>query len=273
MKLIVVSEKDPAGNNMYDLLVKEFGFKEEGTFEEHKKYKKENFTLIKCKKDVLYLEYLNEFFQPELWIIGSRHKSSVERKTLSCHTPGNFCKAEAGGKEKQICYSPALYLRKALQTLEKEKPNGYETTLEVTHHGPSQMNAPCMFVEVGGSEKEWQDIEACRVVCKSIMSLDKIDEKEKSKDSEQSAIETFAGFGGPHYAPRFTKLTLEGKAIGHIIPQYNIDEASEEMIIESINKTIPKPETAIIEWKGLNSAQRQKLIQIFEKNKIKWIKT
>lgn len=261
MKLIVAAEKDIAASNMHELFVKEFGFQEDGEFEGHAKYKKDDFVLIKCKKDILHTDYLNEFFNPKIWICASRHKSEGERKTLSCHTPGNFSKAEAGGKEKELCYAPALYLRKALRSLEKENKQDYEVTLEVTHHGPSDMNAPCLFVEVGGSEKEWNDIEACRTVCKAILSLDKVDDSE-----------SYAGFGGPHYAPKFTKLVLQGYAVGHIMPQYNVDDVDEEMILQAVEKTVPKANKAIIEWKGLKSSQRQKIISVLEKNNIEWKK-
>jgi D-aminoacyl-tRNA deacylase len=267
MKLIVTSEQDTAGSNMYELLFKEFGFQEDGEFEGNKKYKKNDFVLIKIKKKIIDIEHLPEFFKPEIYICASKHKAEKRIKSLTVHTPGNWGKADYFGQPKSICTNPALFVKKALLSLKENKQknselNGFEVTLEVTHHGPSIMNAPVMFVEVGSCEEDWKNIDACRCVCNAILSL----------DSAETA-DVYVGFGGPHYAPNFTKIIFESNvAISHIIPKHYVDEVDEKLIIESFDKTFPKTNKALLDWKGLTGEQRQKLIRIFEKNNIEYKK-
>jgi D-aminoacyl-tRNA deacylase len=81
------------------------------------------------------------------------------------------------------------------------------------------------------------------------------------------------GIGGPHYCPEFTKLQLNSNvAISHIIPKY-VAPITEEMIKQAWEKTQEEPDFAIVDWKGLGkSEERQKVIEILEKNYISWKK-
>jgi D-aminoacyl-tRNA deacylase len=257
MELIVTSQQDPAGTNMYNLLAKEFGFVQDGEFDGRPMYKKEHYVLINVKKTVLELEYLNEHFSPEIYLVGSKHKSEKKVKSLTCHTPGNWSKADFGGNEKELCVSHPLYLHAVLQELKKFPDPEYIKCYEVTHHGPSSMNAPILFAEVGGSEEEWNNIDACRAVCNALLAQPMLSEAHVAN-----------GFGGPHYAPNFSKLTHT--AIGHICPKYQLDNVDDEIVIQSFEKTFPRAKFAVIDWKGCTKEQRDKLISIFEKNHIEW---
>ncbi len=44
----------------------------------------------------------------------------------------------------------------------------YEVSYECTHHGPS-LNVPAMFVELGSSEKQWNDSRAAEAVAHAAM--------------------------------------------------------------------------------------------------------
>jgi len=259
MELIVTSQQDTAGTNIYNLFAKEFGFVQDGEFDGKPTYKKEDYVLINIEKPIIELEYLNNHFSPEIYLVGSKHQSAEKIKSLTCHTPGNWSKAEFGGKERELCVSPPLYLHAVLQELKKFPDEEYIKCYEVTHHGPSSMNAPILFAEVGGTEEEWKNIDACRAVCKALLAQPKLTEAHIAN-----------GFGGPHYAPAFSKLTHT--AIGHICPKYQLDNIDEEMVLLSFQKTFPRAKFAVIDWKGCNSEQRDKLISIFEKNNIVWKK-
>jgi D-aminoacyl-tRNA deacylase len=264
MKIIITSEKDIAGCNMYELFIKEFGFKQEGTFEGFDTYKKDDILLIKTHKEIADLEHLSKDFKPSLYICASRHRSEKEVKSLTVHVSGNWGEVGYHGQEKKICFADALAMRKALIKLTENPIEGFEITLEVTHHGPSEMNAPILFVEVGSSEEQWRNIDACRAVCKAILAAG----TETKKD-----VEIYAGFGGPHYAPNFTKAVLNGNiAIGHIIPKHYMDSVDERQIMEAVTKTVGCSK-ALLDWKGLSGEQRDRLISVLEKNKIEYKKT
>jgi len=260
MKLIVTSKEDIASTNMYKLFISEFGFVEDGTYDEFTKYNKDDFVLIHTKKGLVEIEELCNSFTPEVYICASRHRSEKGNPSLTVHYTGNWNNADYGGSPKSVNLAPACYGKKALQSINAVP--GFDITLEVTHHGPTAMNAPLLFIEVGSSENEWNNLDACRSICKAILSLDSV-----------SDCETVVGFGGPHYAPNFTKVMLNSNyAIGHMCPKHFCDSLSEEVVMDAINKTIPKPSFAVIDWKGTTSDQRAHIISILDKNNVEWKK-
>src|SRR3989344_4165802 len=81
------------------------------------------------------------------------------------------------------------------------------------------------------------------------------------------------GFGGNHYSPRFQKMIeTQNYAFGHICPKHKLDSLDDNMILEMINKTVPKPEQAVLDWKGMNSSQRKNIIDLLERNGINWVR-
>jgi len=251
MKLIVYSSDDIAGGNIARILESEFK--------------------LKKKVDIVEVEgnLKNETtfpHTPEVCIVASRHKSESGKPTLTCHATGNFGKAEMGGSDGRLQLTNALYLRKALLLL-KEKQQKYglphDVSLEVTHHGPTDLPFPLLYVEVGSSEEQWNNMVACRAVAEVINKL---------YVGEPETTNVAVGFGGPHYAPNFTEIT-KNIALGHIMPKHAMGYASREMINQMIEKTTPKPELAVLDWKGLKSEEKQKISKILEELHIPWKKT
>lgn len=255
MKLIAISEKDIASKNIGKFLLSNYDFVKNGDFFEYKDIK-----LIKCTETVLELDYL-EKYDPELLVIASPHKAASGKPSLTCHVPGNWSKAKYGGESKKLSIAPALYIRQILLNFKEANIEGFDVSLEVTHHGPS-IEIPVMFVEVGSSEKQWNNLNVCEKTAEVIMST-LINEIEK--------VPIAIGFGGTHYGAKFTKL-IDKVAFGHICPKYAVDSLDEKMILQAYHKTLPKPEKALLDWKGLKSKQREKIIQILERNKISWEK-
>src|SRR3990172_914331 len=205
MKLLVVSKSNPASNNIGKFLKESPGVRIETT-----------------QKNVLELDYLaTKKPKPELILVASTHRSEAGIPALTVHPTGNWDRADLGGKPKTLSIAPALYLSEGLRLMRDAKENlklPYEVTLECTHHGPT-FSLPVMFCEVGSSEEQWKDLKACEVVANVMTVL--------SKEVPQK-VDVAVGFGGPHYAPRFTKGVLDGKfAVGHICPGYNIDAIDE----------------------------------------------
>ncbi len=206
----------------------------------------------------------------DLIIVASRHKSESKMPTLCVHSPGNFNDARLGGNERILSIAPALYTREAIIEFKKQQEqqqsiSEYDVTLEATHHGPT-LNLPIMFVEVGGSEEQWNDLNACEAAANVIKHLYYADLNIENKNKVKVAI----GIGGNHYASKFTKILLnENIAFGHIMPKYNFNE---EMIEQMLSKTIPKPDIALIDWNGLNSEQRKKAVNKLEQTNLEWRK-
>ena len=258
MKLIVIAKGNLASTNIGKILK-----------EKHPKLKGAEY--FEIKDNVLDLDKYEKDFQklkPELIIVASTHRSKAGVPMLNAHAPGNWESADLGGKPKTLSIAPALYVRTAVlefQKLKRERKalEKYEVGMEVTHHSPT-IPFPVMFIEVGSSEKEWSDTMACAAAADVCYKL---------ATEAPEKVPVAIGFGGGHYAPQFNKRIFREKiAFGHICPKHHADTLDEDMILQAFNKTIPKPDFAAIEWKGLKGPQRPKIIEVLEKNKISWKK-
>ncbi|MBR9679619.1 MAG: D-tyrosyl-tRNA(Tyr) deacylase [Candidatus Altiarchaeota archaeon] len=192
----------------------------------------------------------------DLILVASSHKSVSERPSLTAHSPGNWGTADFGGNDKTLSISPALYVSEAIRKFSKIQTSqslSYEVSLEVTHHGPS-FELPIVFIEVGSTEKQWKDQRALKAAADTIVHL---------LDTELVG-ESLIGVGGPHYAPKFTKQVLAGMHYGHLCPDYRIGSFDQAMLEQAIDRTVPRPEKLAIEWKGLKSQDRQKVLKLAE---------
>ena len=79
-----------------------------------------------------------------------------------------------------------------LRNLATRAPEGYRVSYEVTHHGPTALVTPSLFVEIGSTATEWADPAAGRAVAESILTA-----------VPEETI-NLIGFGGTHYAVRQT---------------------------------------------------------------------
>ncbi len=203
----------------------------------------------------------------DMVIFASKHSSKSGEKTLSIHSPGNFKEVWGGGEEGRVSVASALFNKHLFECLVKEKESSeldkYKVTMECTHHGPL-IDVPSVFIEVGGSETEWRDRRATFVIAKAIREAINTYKPNKYR-------EVAIGIGGGHYCPIFNPIQLKSNvAIAHIIPKY-VSEITEKMILESINQTVEEVDFAVLDWKGLGKSEdRQRIIDILEKNYIRW---
>ena len=139
-----------------------------------------------------------------------------------------------GGKEGKICKTSALFEKQLFENLIKyakhyELDKDYAVTLEATHHGPL-IDKPCIFIEIGATETEWNDRRAGFVVAKTI-------EETIKTFKENPYNEVAIAIGGPHYCPTFNKIQSNSNvAISHVIPAYALP-LSDEMIKEENKQT------------------------------------
>jgi D-aminoacyl-tRNA deacylase len=220
--------------------------------------------------DMLKTENLDKskIAQYDLIIFASKHQSKEHKKTLSIHSPGNFKEVWGGGEPGTLSLSSALFNKFLFEKLTNhaiEMELKYQVTLEATHHGPL-IDKPSVFIEIGSTETEWKDRRASFCIAKTI-----IDTVKNFKTNEYREIAI--GIGGSHYCPSFNKIQKKSNiALSHIIPKY-MSPISEQMILESINKTAEEVDFAILDWKGLGKADfRDSVIKMLEKNYINWKK-
>jgi len=265
MILLVASRKDIAGLNIAKHILKNYPFKK--TAETHQDNpmvstdingKKISYTML--NEESVNAQHLPDAFTNlKLIVFLSRHSSASGTPTLSVHTPGNLSRAELGGLPKQVSVAPATAMQNTLKALAyfKESMNlPYEVSYECTHHGPS-LNVPTMFVELGSSPKQWSDSRAAEAVAHAAMSA-----IGKFGASEKTAV---LGIGGTHYNRRFTHMALEDKAVfGHMIPKYAVPDVNAEMLRQCVERTLEKVDCAVLDWKGIKSADKPQLLKALE---------
>ncbi|AAB98148.1 conserved hypothetical protein [Methanocaldococcus jannaschii DSM 2661] len=231
---------------------------------------KEYFDVFETDKELLSLT-AEDLEYADYYIFLSKHKSIANKPSLTVHTPGNLTEDNTfGGNPKEVCPCDAVLNTLLLKNIYKNYKTYYEdgkigefdVSFEVVHHSPTGLKAPTVFVEIGSSEKEWILKEAGEIIAKSV--LETIDAmKSKNYDKKVRAI----GFGGGHYAPKFTKLALEDKYyFGYLVPKYA--SVSEDVLNQLISKM--EVDKALIDWKGCRGDDKRRYIEFFENNGIEW---
>lgn len=242
--LFVFTSKNLASKTLGSALIEELGLEKEGN-----RYVGEITLVDVGTESVLEVPDLGDRM-----VVLSPHRASSGIPAFTTHTPGNPGPAEFGGKEKTLNVSMPSLSRSFLGAFQNHLPEGFEGTYEVDHHGPT-ISSPITFVELGSTEREWKNKEYAKSLIESL--LEGLKEKRK--------YEVFVGFGGNHYATKFTSYALEEEAaFSHLIPKYALDHLDENVFEQSITKSEEKVKAIILDKKGMNGKQRQKILSFAE---------
>src|SRR2546422_11383086 len=258
--MIVSSRRDPASSNIAQALITKWGFGQESD-EGIEIYSKGDIRLVVLEKLGIYTEPSDVRSDVSTTIFVSKHVSSSGTAALTAHATGNLTKeAKFGGNPEEVSYVDPSIIRRILRALKAEvlrKGIRIDVTMEATHHGPTNLSMPVCFVEIGSGEKEWADPVLGEIAANAVISA-----IEKTGETYPTAV----GFGGTHYSAKHTRICMEGDyAIGHLVSSHSFDGGvSERVIGDTFNKTTGSCNTAIVDWKGLHSDDRRKLIASFE---------
>ena len=224
-------------------------------------------------KPLIFLENLNFIdikLKPDILIFASRHTSKTARPALLVHTTGNWgSNTDFGGKPRDLSKTSALFHKAGFVSLKDQitlliDPI-FSLDIEVTHHGPTTLEIPLIFIELGSSKHEWIIDEAGELVANAI--INSIFKYLYLKEDKKQQVGL--GFGGTHYAPNFNRLvTNNDVAMSFICPKYYIQELDEKLIELMINNTLERVDYFIIDWKGTNSDDKKHLIPLLEKFEI-----
>jgi D-aminoacyl-tRNA deacylase len=139
-----------------------------------------------------------------------------------------------------------------MKCLVEQKGLKYDVTLEVTHHGPTELSVPSLYAEIGSTEVQWEDPDAGEVAAKAILAV------------SLEKVPVALGFGGGHYAMRQTGLLLETEvSFGHNFPKYQLEFVDEALIRQSIEKS--KADFAYFDRKSMKSEDRNRISEVLEK--------
>ena len=263
--LIVASRADPASLNIAGKLMEMYGFEPtDAYFDGSPIYAHGHIKLVFTTTEPIHAEHVEEALPetPEAVIFASRHASAKGEPTLSTHTPGNLdFKAEHGGKPRELALSDPLRMKSALLSLsgarDVEELRGFSICLEATHHGPTGLRAPTLFVEIGSTFEKWTDPTAGEAVAEAIWEA----------ATRPAQAKKAVGLGGGHYAPKLTAAVLEtGLAIGHIVPKYVFQVLGLDrwLVEEPVRRTFGGCEAVVIDKKGLRAKERHFAISVAE---------
>lgn len=237
MKLILASSKDSAARNIAERLLELFDFEKSPELNNLYVSKDTLLTIVDGESTKLTRLPVNA---DEL-IVASRHVSEAGKPSLTTHVPGEL-------ERQELALASPPTIKSALKELlvaRDELGLLHEVSLEPTHHGPTKLEIPVTFVEIGSTPEQWANERAGEAVARAIMKA----------ATTQAKCTNAVGFGGPHYAPRHTEITLNTDVgIGHILPKYaNFDEKLAEL---AIKRTQGGTQLLALDWKGMSQEQR-----------------
>lgn len=245
---LVCSKQDLASGTISSCLIEKYGFTQmpEG-IPSFSSTHYPGIVLHISENSLLYLDNLDEKYpNTSCYIFLSQHKSQANIPALTCHSTGNFSNNNFGGKERElgICY-PWIQ-KQYLIELNKKKDTvpEYDIIIESTHHGPTSLKKPILFVEIGSTKEQWTDKNAADTVCSSLFTV----LVRKRGLCEKVAI----GLGGNHYPTKFNRMLLDSEyGFGPIAAKHDLPYLDNSMILQMIQKNIEKVTCVIVDAKGL----------------------
>jgi D-aminoacyl-tRNA deacylase len=254
--LVIASEKDRAGLNIASSLARDYGFDKSTEYSDPSILQKEGVLLTRTKGETIHFDSLNGFAAVTSVIFASRHTSEKGDPCLTVHCTGNVLnEAPYGGQPRSLALVEPNRMKAALLSLSESREElglSYLVSLEATHHGPTELPVPCMFVEIGGSVKQWEDPLAGKAAAIAIWT---------AATSPIRGIPA-VGFGGGHYSWKHTDAVLKGDfAIGHIFSKYFFDDYAEALVESAFRRTVGYCSHAVIDKKGVRGPERAILVE------------
>jgi D-aminoacyl-tRNA deacylase len=212
---LVHSLQDPGGKNIRDCLDQLLS----GTGRHPFPLERHDLIFLETDGRLIEQDGLDRSVQADLLIFISRHASIEPIPVLTTHVTGNIGAADLGGKPGSVAVASPGWMHAVLHGLARHAPPGYRVSYEVTHHGPSDLETPSLFVEIGSTEKEWTDRSAGTAAAQAIL------------EAEPGDILSVLGIGGNHYARRETEIALRSQtAFGHIVHTRDTGLVGTEML-------------------------------------------
>lgn len=260
--ILVASSQDLAGVTMADYLKSEQGFAPDGV---HDSKMGQSFSspahsakLYVADASLLTLETLDLTFPgARAFVFLSKHRSDSGIPTLTCHCTGNFSDAPFGGNPKEIAVALPSLQKAYLKAITSANTPGYDVIIEATHHGPTSLKKPVLFVELGSSEKQWADRSAAKAMCDSLLGV-------LANNGIAPCESVGVAIGGTHYPIKFNKLLLESEfGLAAVASKHALDAIDEAMLAQMIEKSAEKVTHIVLDAKGLGS-HKDRMIKMAE---------
>ena len=257
MDLLIAYQNDPAGHNMAKFISQEL--EKKGDI-----YKGKYFDLAIIQTPVISADWLEEKFDYDGYIFLSKHAAESGVLALTCHNTGNFSDANFGGYNRQVFIPHSHFQKSYIQNLwnARNKFSQFQITIEATHHGPTALKKPTLFVEIGTTEKEWNDVNLCNSVAQII-----VNEMEKIPKSYPVAI----CFGGTHYPEKFTSELIHGEySLGTVIPKHALEQIDQSLFSHIMERN-KGATAALLDWNSMGK-NKQRILEMLKETELEVIR-
>ncbi|MDK2975147.1 MAG: D-aminoacyl-tRNA deacylase [Methanofollis sp.] len=240
------SRLDPAGANLARCI--------RGLLQEREDWplcRAASLSLRETGERLIHAEGIDAGLDADLVVFLSRHTSSHPAPALTVHVTGNFGEPSFGGEARSLAPAAPAMMHTVLRGLAAHAPPGYRVSYEATHHGPTALSTPSLFVEIGSTEQEWNDPAAANAAALAVL------------EASPGQTIPLVGFGGTHYAVRQTEIALSSQgAFGHIAPSREVPLLDREMVSAMAEKT--GAVAAYIDRKALPGKEAGRLLAILD---------
>lgn len=256
-------------SNIFNFEITDFKWHKNVVFKSKTKFSGNEIFLGLTEDPLIFLNDLkleSSELKPDFLIFASRHTSKTARPAFLVHTTGNWSNnADFGGDPQNLSRTSALLHKSGfISLIENQFPptlTEFSRDIEVTHHGPTRLKIPLIFMELGSSKEEWRIDDAGVILTNVIFNTIHRYVEYLERGDQKIGL----GFGGTHYAPNFNRLIRSKSiAMSFICPKYYIQELHEDLIKQMVNNTLEKVDYFIIDWKGTNSDDKKHLIPLLE---------
>jgi len=253
--VLITSTRDEASTTIAKGLMKNHDFESTKIiFRGKPVFQRGNLLLATVDTELIDPPDLDAYFNPQAYVFLSRHRSESGIPALTVHTTGNFTSDPVLGARPREVGRVDPDLQKnymiALDRRRKEIPD-YEITIEATHHGPTSLQKPVLFVELGSSEGQWGDEHAGEVVGDAL-----VEALDQGKSWDKVAI----ALGGTHYPAKINDLLLTtDTAITTTVSRHSLDGLDSAMFGQIIQKTTKFPRYVTVDWKGMGGNKERVL--------------
>lgn len=255
--VLVASSKNLASMTIASALIKKHGFESTRiTFGSSPLYQSGSAIIATMDNEIIYPPDLDAYFRPQAYVFLSTHRAESGIPSLTVHTTGNFTDKEVlGARPREVgAIDPDLQKNYLIALNERRsRLEGYQITIEATHHGPTSLRRPVLFVELGSTERQWGDEHAAEVIADALMS---------SLASGKKWDKVALAFGGTHYPQKFNQFLLEGdSALSAVVAKHYLEWIDEAMFGQLIQRTSRFPRQVLVDWKGTGPG-REKIISL-----------
>lgn len=255
MDLLVAYADDPAGANMAGSLARDM---EEagppgGAGAAGREFRGKHFDLLVIRTPVISADWLEGRYggRYDSFVFLSKHAAESGVPALTCHSTGNFLpEARFGGSGRQVAVPHPALQKRYMQRLHAERDRfpGFEITVEATHHGPTALGRPCIFVEVGTTPRQWNDGGLCAAVAG--IAADAV-------RGPRGRVPFAVCFGGTHYPEKLTRELLHGElGLGTVVPKRALGCLDRELFDHIIQRNTGAS-SILLDWGGLGQHKRR----------------